>query len=138
MSFGQQSEHLAGCPESDRHSLHLLQVHLEDVERHVDVGNSADAAALHFHDVARPKRQQVAEPVHLVPELVRVLPSLVEMEILEQVGQVGFAVAVELVQGVENGVVDLSAAHEVVCGAADEIQARGPHAAFAQLVVEEL
>ncbi len=138
MPFGQQSEHLAGCPKADRHALHLLQVHLEDVERHVYVGDSADAAALHFHDVARPERQQVAEPVHLVPELVCVLSSLIEMEILEQVGQVGFAVAVELVQGVENGVVDLSATHEVVCGAADEIQARGPHAAFPQLVVEEL
>ena len=34
-------------------------------------------------------------------------------------------------------VVDLSAAYEVVCGAADEIQARGPHAALPQLVVEE-
>ena len=97
--FREQAEHLAGRPESHRNALDVLEVHLEDVKRHVDLGDAADAAVLHLHDVARLEREQVAQPVHLVPELVRVLPSLIQIEILEQAVQVGFAVPVELAQG---------------------------------------
>ena len=137
MLRGQQGEHLAGGPEPDRDSRRVLQVDLEGLQRHVHLGDAADSPARHLDDVAGLECQQVPEPVHLVPELDRLLPSPVQVQFVEQLVQVGLAVLVEFVQGVENGLVNLAAPQIPAAGAADQVQAFRPQTALQQLVVEQ-
>ena len=77
---GQQGEHLPGSPKTDRDSLYRLEVDLERLERHVDLGDAADSATGHLDDVAALECHQIAEPVDLVPELDRLLPSPVQAQ----------------------------------------------------------
>ena len=123
--------------EADHQPLVALEVDLEALEAEVGLDHPPDPLALHRHHGADVEGEQGLQPVDLLPGLRDVLRRAVQADRLEQPLE-GAAVAVELVEGRDDGGVGLVGRQQQRPGALQELQARRPVPALAELLVEHL
>ena len=133
----QRPQQLRRRLEADRQAADPLEVDLEALQPEVRLHHPADPLALHRHHRADVEGEQALQAVDLLPDLGDVARRPVEPHGLVQ-RLVGRAVAVELAEAGGDGGVELVGGEEQRAGAFEELQAKGPQAALAQMVVQQL